>query len=177
MSSSAVQTCARLFMRLANELAVLPGPRSTKAIGSILAATVSLRRSAKSSQCGTGFLVRNSSKCHGRAEFFYGGKFYDYPLRVGNALSNLGPWDSVRVALSFLKWKVFPSKEEENFEQWVCNRFGGRLYWHFFRTYTENAWGIPPTEIRADWAAQRIKDLSLVKAVLDSITRAVDLRP
>jgi protoporphyrinogen oxidase len=77
----------------------------------------------------------------------------------------------VRVALSFLKWKVFPSKVEENFEQWVCNRFGGRLYWHFFRTYTEKVWGIPPTEIRADWAAQRIKDLSLVKAVLDSVTR------
>jgi protoporphyrinogen oxidase len=52
----------------------------------------------------------------------------------------------------------------------VSNRFGGRLYWHFFRTYTQKVWGIPPTEIRADWAAQRIKDLSLTKAVVNSLT-------
>lgn len=104
------------------------------------------------------------------SRIYYRGRFYDYPLSIGNALGNLGLYESVRVALSFAKWKVFPSKEEENFEQWVSNRFGGRLYWHFFRTYTEKVWGIPPTEIRADWAAQRIKDLSLTKAVIDALT-------
>lgn len=104
------------------------------------------------------------------SRIYYRGRFYDYPLSIGNALGNLGLYESARVALSFAKWKVFPSKEEENFEQWVSNRFGGRLYWHFFRTYTEKVWGIPPTEIRADWAAQRIKDLSLTKAVIDALT-------
>lgn len=104
------------------------------------------------------------------SRIYYRGRFYDYPLSIGNALGNLGIYESARVALSFAKWKVFPSKEEENFEQWVSNRFGGRLYWHFFRTYTEKVWGIPPTEIRADWAAQRIKDLSLTKAVFDALT-------
>lgn len=104
------------------------------------------------------------------SRIYYRGKFYDYPLSIGNALGNLGLYESARVAISFAKWKVFPSKVEENFEQWVSNRFGGRLYWHFFRTYTEKVWGIPPTEIRADWAAQRIKDLSLTKAVVDALT-------
>lgn len=104
------------------------------------------------------------------SRIYYRGKFYDYPLSIGNALGNLGLYESARVAVSFAKWKLVPSKEEENFEQWVSNRFGGRLYWHFFRTYTEKVWGIPPTEIRADWAAQRIKDLSLTKAVVDALT-------
>ena len=60
---------------------------------------------------------------------------------------------------------MFPSKEEDSFEQWVMNRFGGRLYMHFFRSYTEKVWGISPRVIRADWAAQRIQNLSLAKAV------------
>lgn len=109
-----------------------------------------------------------------QSRIYYQGKFYDYPLSMGNTLKNLGPYESARILLSYLKWKVKPSQEEENFEQWVSNRFGGRLFWHFFRTYTEKVWGIPCTEIRADWAAQRIKDLSLKKAVLDAITGKSD---
>lgn len=109
-----------------------------------------------------------------QSRIYYQGKFYDYPLSMGNTLKNLGPYESARILLSYLKWKVKPSQEEENFEQWVSNRFGGRLFWHFFRTYTEKVWGIPCTEIRADWAAQRIKDLSLKKAVFDAITGKSD---
>ncbi|MEO0630942.1 MAG: NAD(P)/FAD-dependent oxidoreductase, partial [Planctomycetota bacterium] len=104
------------------------------------------------------------------SRIYYRDKYYDYPLNPINALRNLGMYESARVALSLAKWKCFPSKDEDNFEQWVSNRFGGRLYWHFFRTYTQKVWGIPPTEIRADWAAQRIKDLSLIKAVVNSLT-------
>lgn len=104
------------------------------------------------------------------SRIYYQGKFYSYPLQLGNALKNLGVYESVRIMLSYLKWKVKPSEIEENFEQWVSNRFGGRLYWHFFRTYTEKVWGIPCTSIRADWAAQRIKNLSLKRAVLHAIT-------
>jgi len=105
-----------------------------------------------------------------QSRIFYRGKYYDYPLSPMNALRNLGPYETVRIMLSLAKWKLRPSKDEDNFEQWVCNRFGGRLYWHFFRTYTEKVWGIPCTEIRSDWAAQRIKDLSLTKAITDAVT-------
>ena len=108
------------------------------------------------------------------SRIFYRGRFFDYPLRVGNALGNLGVKESVHAGLSWIKWRIWPSRTEENFEQWVCNRFGGRLYWHFFRTYTEKVWGIPGTEIQADWAAQRIKDLSLMRAVMDSVFRRSD---
>ena len=66
---------------------------------------------------------------------------------------------------------VRPSRAEDSFEQWVINRFGGRLYMHFFRNYTEKVWGISPKSIRADWAAQRIKNLSLAKAVWNAISR------
>lgn len=105
------------------------------------------------------------------SRIYYRGCFFDYPLRVGNALGNLGLLESFRSGLSWMKWRVLPVRDEQNFEEWVCNRFGGRLYWHFFRTYTEKVWGIPGTEIQADWAAQRIKDLSLFKAVVDAVFR------
>lgn len=99
----------------------------------------------------------------------YRGKFFDYPLRAGNALAGLGPIESLLVCLSYGKAKFFPSAEETNFEQWVSNRFGHRLYNIFFKTYTEKVWGIPCREISADWAAQRIKNLSLIEAVRNAL--------
>lgn len=108
------------------------------------------------------------------SRIFYKGKFYSYPLRIFNALSNMGIYESTRILLSYFKWRFKPYAEEENFEQWVTNRFGGRLFWHFFKSYTEKVWGIPCKEIQADWAAQRIKNLSLRKAVLNAVTGAND---
>lgn len=108
------------------------------------------------------------------SRIYYKGKYYAYPLKVLNALSNMGLYESSRILLSYLKWKVRPAAIEANFEQWVTNRFGGRLFWHFFKSYTEKVWGIPCTEITADWAAQRIKNLSLRKAVWNAITGAND---
>ena len=105
-----------------------------------------------------------------QSRIYYRGRFYDYPLRLFNALNNIGPYEAMRIMLSYGKWRVFPSKDEENFEQWVMNRFGGRLYMHFFRSYTEKVWGISPKVIRADWAAQRIKNLSLGKAVWNAVS-------
>ena len=96
----------------------------------------------------------------------YGGRFFDYPFKAGNALRGLGPWESLRIIASYLKAHFRPSPIEENFEQWVSNRFGHRLYEIFFKTYTEKVWGIPCTEIRAEWAAQRIMGLSLARAIL-----------
>ncbi|MGQ0646182.1 MAG: NAD(P)/FAD-dependent oxidoreductase [Gemmatimonadaceae bacterium] len=96
----------------------------------------------------------------------YGGKYFDYPLKAMNALSGLGVWNATLMVLSYLWSHVRPFPVEENFEQWVSNRFGKRLYKIFFKTYTEKVWGIPCTEIRAEWAAQRIQGLSLAKAIL-----------
>jgi protoporphyrinogen oxidase len=107
-----------------------------------------------------------------KSRIYYRSRYYDYPLKIFNALQNIGVYESGRIMLSYAKWRLKPSRVEESFEQWVINRFGGRLYMHFFRSYTEKVWGISPKEIRADWAAQRIKNLSLWKAVVNAITGA-----
>ncbi len=106
---------------------------------------------------GDGFLRRQRlSRIYYRKKFFY------YPLRPANALINLGVLNAVWILLSYLKAQVFPAKREDTFDRWVSNRFGRRLYEIFFKTYTEKVWGIPCHEITAEWAAQRIKGLSLL---------------
>ena len=99
------------------------------------------------------------------SRIYYDGKYYDYPLKIPNTLRNLGAVESVRIGLSYLASRVRPIGREDTFDQWVSNRFGKRLFERFFKTYTEKVWGIPCTSIQADWAAQRIQNLSLVKAV------------
>ncbi len=98
----------------------------------------------------------------------YRGKYFDYPLKAMNALQALGPFTALAIVASYVKWHYKPHPVEENFEQWVTNRFGKRLYEIFFKTYTEKVWGIPCTEIRAEWAAQRIQGLSLARAILNA---------
>ncbi|MFP5354910.1 MAG: NAD(P)/FAD-dependent oxidoreductase [Gemmatimonadota bacterium] len=98
----------------------------------------------------------------------YGGKYFDYPLKAWNALSGLGFWNSFLCVASYVRWHFKPYPVEDNLEQWVTNRFGKRLFTIFFKTYTEKVWGIPCTEIRAEWAAQRIQGLSLAKAILNA---------
>jgi protoporphyrinogen oxidase len=98
----------------------------------------------------------------------YDGKYFDYPLKAWNALSGLGLINAVRIMFSYVRARLKPSPVEDNFEQWVVNRFGRRLYEIFFKTYTEKVWGIPCTEIRAEWAAQRIQGLSLARAILNA---------
>lgn len=109
-----------------------------------------------------------------QSRIYYRGRYFDYPLKIFNALTNIGPYESMRIIVSYLKWQVRPNKNEDSFEEWVINRFGGRLYMHFFRSYTEKVWGINPKEIRADWAAQRIKNLSLFKAIWNALSGAND---
>ena len=99
----------------------------------------------------------------------YRGHFFDYPLKAGNALAGLGVIEAMLVCLSYAKARLRPAREESNFEQWVSNRFGDRLYRIFFKTYTEKVWGIPCAEISADWAAQRIKNLSLIEALRSAL--------
>jgi len=114
-------------------------------------------------------LGENFLKVPRMSRIYYRGRFYNYPLRLFNALSNLGLWESILIVLSYFRSQIWPHPEEETFEQWVSNRFGDRLYRTFFKTYTEKVWGIPCHQIRADWAAQRIKGLSLFAAVANAL--------
>ncbi len=99
------------------------------------------------------------------SRIYYKNKFFHYPLKPVDALRKMGVSDTMQVLGSYAWAKMFPSKEEVNFEQWVSNRFGKKLYSMFFKTYTEKVWGMPCTELGADWAAQRIKNLSLGTAI------------
>ncbi len=103
------------------------------------------------------------------SRIYYNKKFFYYPIKPLNALLGLGLWNSILILGSYLRARIMPEKPEENFEQWVSNRFGKRLYRIFFKTYTEKVWGIPCREIRAEWAAQRIKGLSLISAVKNAL--------
>jgi protoporphyrinogen oxidase len=98
------------------------------------------------------------------SRIYWNGKFLDYPLNGTDVIRKLGPVEVVRAGLSYLWAVVKPKGREDNFEQWVSNRFGKRLFDLFFKSYTEKVWGVPTTEIRAEWAAQRIKGLSFFSA-------------
>ena len=102
------------------------------------------------------------------SRIYYKNKFYDYPLKASNALLNLGIIEAVRCILSYFYVRVFPPKNQDSFEDWVAARFGWRLYKIFFKTYTEKVWGVDARTIGSDWASQRIKNLSLMKAVLNA---------
>ena len=101
------------------------------------------------------------------SRIYYKKKFFYYPLKPLNALMGLGLVESVLIILSYFRWHFFPYRKEDTFEQWVTNRFGKRLFLTFFKSYTEKVWGIPCSELKAEWAAQRIKDLSLKTALLN----------
>ena len=103
------------------------------------------------------------------SRILYGGKFYSYPLRGTEALRNLGVVEAARCVASYARSHLFPVREPKSFEDWVSNRFGERLYRIFFKTYTEKVWGMPCSEISADWAAQRIKGLSLRTALISAL--------
>lgn len=113
---------------------------------------------------GDDFLTRSRlSRIYYRNTFFY------YPLRPWNALKGLGLWTSLAVVISYVRFHLTPRRNVENLEDWVINRFGKKLFEIFFKTYTEKVWGTSCREIQADWAAQRIKSLSLGKAIVDAL--------
>jgi protoporphyrinogen oxidase len=105
------------------------------------------------------------------SRIYYRNKFFHYPLRPWNALRGLGPFESCLILFSYLQSQLFPMRPEENFEQWISNRFGRRLFRIFFKTYTEKVLGMPCTEVRAEWAAQRIKNFTLGQAVASLFLR------
>ena len=110
------------------------------------------------------------------SRIYYGGRFLKYPLEPVNALLNLGIRESLYILGSYLAIQIKPLPREDTFEEWVTNRFGKRLYRTFFKTYTEKVWGIPCSEIQADWAAQRIKGLSLITALREAVFGSQDVK-
>jgi len=103
------------------------------------------------------------------SKIFYRGKFYSYPLKPFEALSQLGVMESALCVLSFLKARLRPLRNPKSFEDWVVNEFGERLFRIFFKTYTEKVWGMSCKDISADWAAQRIKGLTLGGAIRNAL--------
>jgi protoporphyrinogen oxidase len=103
------------------------------------------------------------------SRIYYRGQFYTYPLKPFEALSKLGLFESARCMMSFAKARLNPAPNPRTFQDWVVNQFGERLFQIFFKTYTEKVWGMKCTEISADWAAQRIKGLSLGSAIKHAI--------
>src|SRR5436305_4640199 len=99
-----------------------------------------------------------------QSRIYWTGKFLEYPLQGMDVIRKLGPVELFLCGMSYLWAVIKPKRREDSFEEWVSNRFGKRLYRHFFKTYTEKLWGVSTDEIRAEWAAQRIKGLSFFSA-------------
>ena len=108
------------------------------------------------------------------SRIYYNSKFFNYPLKPFNAFFGLGPIETLRCMSSYAKARMFPVKPARSFEDWVTNCFGRRLFEIFFRTYTEKVWGIPCSQIRAEWAAQRIRGLSMA-TLLRSFVRPLKI--
>ncbi len=104
------------------------------------------------------------------SRIFYLRKFFDYPVSLNfNTIRNLGLWRIFKIGISYMKAMAFPIKPERSLQDFLINRFGKELYQTFFQDYTEKVWGVPCHEISAEWGAQRIKGLSIVKALLHAL--------
>ncbi|NVN11064.1 NAD(P)/FAD-dependent oxidoreductase [Nguyenibacter vanlangensis] len=112
-----------------------------------------------------------------KSRIYYKRALFDYPLRAADALSKLGVVEAARCVASYLRARLRPNPSPRNFEEWVTNQFGRRLFEIFFRTYTEKVWGMACRDISADWAAQRIKGLSLGKAIWHALRPQSSRRP
>ena len=106
------------------------------------------------------------------SRIYFLGKLFAYPIRLDIAtLGSLGPWRVLKAGAGYLRAVLFPRRPERTLEDFLVNRFGAELYRTFFKEYTEKVWGVPCTEISAEWGAQRIKGLSLTQAVLHALRR------
>jgi len=107
------------------------------------------------------------------SRIFYRRRFFDYPLKLNtNTLSNMGLLETLRIGLSYGRSQMIQRSPETSLEDFFVNRFGNRLYRTFFKDYTEKVWGVPCEKIAAEWGAQRIKGLSVTKAVTHALTRS-----
>ena len=105
------------------------------------------------------------------SRIFYRRRFFDYPLKLnGSTLKNMGAMETFRLGLSYGRAKLSPTSPETTLEQFFVNRFGNRLYRTFFKDYTEKVWGVPCGAISAEWGAQRIKGLSITRAIAHAVS-------
>jgi len=107
-----------------------------------------------------------------RSRILFRGSLFPYPLQFGDTLASVGPVEAVLIVLSYLRAQLSFLAPEGNYEQWLIRRFGRRLFEIFFRSYTEKLWGRPCQEIHVDWAAQRVKNLSLAEAIVNTVSGA-----
>ena len=108
------------------------------------------------------------------SRIYYLRKYFDYPIKLNLlTMRNLGPVRLVRIGLSYLRASLFPRRQVKSLEDFIINRFGKELYLTFFKSYTEKVWGTPCSEISAEWGAQRIKGLSVGKALLHAVRKVV----
>jgi len=110
------------------------------------------------------------------SHIYYQGQFFDYPLKFDNVLKNMGLYESLRLASSYLKSQFVLRRDDENLENWLINRFGVRLYRTFFQHYTEKIWDRPCNELASQWADQRIKGLSFISALRSALPGLVGRR-
>lgn len=104
-----------------------------------------------------------------QTRIYYKNRFFDYPIKAFNALRGLGVFEAARCLISYMAERIVPTSDTSTFEGWVTSRFGKRLYTIFFKTYSEKLWGIPCTSLDSDFAAQRIKKLSLFEAIKNAL--------
>jgi protoporphyrinogen oxidase len=110
------------------------------------------------------------------SRIFYRRRFFDYPLKLNaNTLRNLGLLEALRIGLSYGQAQLRFGRTENTLEEFFVNRFGNRLYRTFFKDYTEKVWGVPCREISAEWGAQRIKGLSITKAIAHAVATSIRL--
>jgi protoporphyrinogen oxidase len=149
--------------------AASPAPPATRAITSTSAAIAFFSKAKEVEDLWTELLPNDMLVRPRSSRIYYKGKFFAYPLKAVEALLKLGIFESIRCVLSYGRARLFPVKNARSLEEWVTNQFGWRLYSIFFKTYTEKVWGMSCKEISADWAAQRIKGLSLTTAVWNAL--------
>jgi protoporphyrinogen oxidase len=106
------------------------------------------------------------------SRIYYRRRFFDYPLTLSaRTVRNLGMVEAIRIGLSYGRAQLKSRSPEKSLEDFLINRFGTRLYRTFFKDYTEKVWGVPCSDISAEWGAQRIKGLSVAKAIAHALTR------
>lgn len=110
------------------------------------------------------------------SRIYFNKQFFDYPLKLKpDTLLKLGPWKTLTFGLSYVWARIAPRRPESSLEDFLVNRFGQKLYRQFFKEYTEKVWGVPCNEISAAWGAQRIKSLSITKAVTHALKKVVGI--
>jgi protoporphyrinogen oxidase len=108
------------------------------------------------------------------SRIFFQRKFFSYPVSLSVAtLKNLGLLQTIKIGLSYVQVRLFPRREERSLEDFFINRFGRELYLTFFKDYTEKVWGVPCDQIKPEWGAQRVKGLSIAKAILHALRKQV----